>query len=305
MSLKVTHIVSDLQLEVMSGQEALNRTIESDLLARPGVELAGFYDFYDPTRIVLMGSKEASFLKVLDLKTQRARLEEIFKKQPPCIIFSRNVYIEDMVYEFGHKYQVAIIRSVHRTTALVSILYSYLHSKLAPRKTVHGVLVDIHGLGTLITGKSGIGKSETALELVKRGHLLVADDRVDLFEANRGSIVGYAPEITRQLIEVRGIGIVNVVEMFGAGAYREEKKIRLIVELEKWDDDAVYERLGNQHEFVTYFDTSIPKIKIPVLPGRNVATLVETAADNQKLKFLGYDAASKFIEAVSKKAKGE
>lgn len=305
MPLNVQHIVDDLQLEVLNGERALSRLIDSDLLARPGVELAGFYDFYDPKRIVLIGSKEASFLKVLDVKTQRERLEGIFKKQPPCIIFSRNVYIEDMVYEFGHKYEVAILRSVHRTTALVSILYSYLHAKLAPRKTVHGVLVDIHGLGTLIVGKSGIGKSETALELVKRGHLLVADDRVDLFEANRGSIVGYAPQITKQLIEVRGIGIVNVVEMFGAGAYREEKKIRLIVELEKWDDNAVYERLGNQHEFVTYFDTSIPKIKIPVLPGRNVATLVETAADNQKLKFLGYDAASKFIEAVSKKARGE
>jgi HPr kinase/phosphorylase len=167
------------------------------------------------------------------------------------------------------------------------------------------VLVDIHGLGTLIIGKSGIGKSETALELVKRGHLLVADDRVDIYEASKGSIIGYAPQITQQLIEVRGIGIVNVVEMFGAGAFRQDKKIRLVVELESWDNNKHYDRLGNTPDIVTYFDTELPKLTIPVLPGRNVATLVETAADNQKLKYLGYDAASKFIETVSKKARGE
>jgi HPr kinase/phosphorylase len=305
MQLKVSDVIKDLELEVLNGEAGLNRLIESDLLARPGVELAGFFDFYDPKRIVLFGSKEASFMKLFNFEDVKNRVETLFQKQPPCIVFSRNVYIDDMFYEFGHKYTVAILRSTHRTTALNSLLYNYLHGKLAPRKTLHGVLVDIHGLGTLITGKSGIGKSETALELVKRGHLLVADDRVDIYEASRGSIIGSAPEITQQLIEVRGIGIVNVVEMFGAGAFRQEKKIRLVVELEAWDDNKHYDRLGTQPEMVQYFDTFLPKMTIPVLPGRNVATLVETAADNQKLKYLGYDAATKFIETVSKKAKGE
>jgi HPr kinase/phosphorylase len=305
MRLKVLDVIKDLELEVLNGQEGVERFIESDLLARPGVELAGFFDFYDPKRIVLFGSKEASFMKLFSNEDMRLRVETLFKKKPPCIVFSRNVYIDDMFYEFGHTYTVSILRSSYRTTALNSLLYNYLHAKLAPRKTLHGVLVDIHGLGTLIIGKSGIGKSETALELVKRGHLLVADDRVDIYEASRGSIIGNAPEITQQLIEVRGIGIVNVVEMFGAGAFRQEKKIRLVVELEAWDDTKHYDRLGNTPEMVTYFDTSLPKLTIPVLPGRNVATLVETAADNQKLKYLGYDAASQFIETVSKKAKGE
>jgi HPr kinase/phosphorylase len=303
--LKVFDVVKDLELEVLNGQEGIQRTIESDLLARPGVELAGFFDFYDPKRIVLFGSKEISFMKLFSTEDIRFRVETLFKKKPPCIVFSRNVFIDDMFYEFGHTYTVAILRSSYRTTALNSLLYNYLHAKLAPRKTLHGVLVDIHGLGTLIIGKSGIGKSETALELVKRGHLLVADDRVDIFEASKGSIIGYAPEITQQLIEVRGIGIVNVVEMFGAGAFRQEKKIRLVVELESWDDNKHYDRLGNKPDIVRYFDTELPKLTIPVLPGRNVATLVETAADNQKLKYLGYDAASKFIETVSKKARGE
>lgn len=305
MSIYVSDLVRDLKLEVLNGEGALDKKIESDLLARPGVELAGFFDFYDPLRIVLFGSKEASFLELFDDVTMRQRIESLFKKQPPCMIFSRNVYIHDMFYEFGHTYDVAILRSNHRTTALSSLLYNFLHANLAPRKTVHGVLVDIHGLGTLIVGKSGIGKSETALELIKRGHLLVADDRVDLYEATSGSIIGYAPDITKKLIEVRGIGIVNVVEMFGAGAFREDKKIRLVVELEAWNEEKHYDRLGVETEYVRYFETELPKITIPVLPGRNVATLVETAADNMKLKYLGYDAAKDFVETINKKAKGE
>lgn len=304
--LKVKHIARDLNLEVMSGEVALDRPIESDLLSRPGVEIAGFFDYFDEKRIVLIGSKEATFMSHFEMSITKSRVENLIKKKPPCIVFSRNVYIPDFFYEFGHFYGVPILRSTHyRTTELVSLLYDYLHSKLAPRKTLHGVLVDIHGIGTLIMGKSGIGKSETALELIKRGHLLVADDRVDIFEASRGVIVGYAPNITRQLIEVRGIGIVNVVTMFGAGAYRENKKIRLIVELEKWDDNKAYDRLGLDEDSMTLFNTVIPKITIPVLPGRNVATLVETAADNQKLKYLGYKTAEDFIKKVDLKAKGE
>jgi HPr kinase/phosphorylase len=160
-------------------------------------------------------------------------------------------------------------------------------------------------MGTLITGKSGIGKSETALELIKRGHILVSDDRVDLYELSPGIIVGHAPKVLERYIEVRGIGIVDVIQMFGAGAFRESKKIRLVVEIEHWKKENSYDRLGNDTEKITFFNTEINKVTIPVLPGRNVASLVETAALNHKLKHLGYDATEEFIEKVSKLARGE
>jgi HPr kinase/phosphorylase len=303
MKLKVKHLMKDLGLNIIAGKVGLENEIKAEMLSRPGVELAGFLDFFDKERLILIGSKEDHFMNLLPEDIKRQRIENIMMQKPPAIIFSVNVEISDLFIELGDKYEVAIVKSDTRTTALSSVLYAYLHSKLAPRTSVHGVLVDIDGMGTLITGKSGIGKSETALELIKRGHILVSDDRVDIFEAAHGVLIGSAPKILEKYIEVRGIGIVDVVSMFGAGAYRETKKIRLVVELEHWEQGKFYDRLGIETQTVKYFDTEIAKITIPVLPGRNVATLVESAAMNQKLKFLGYNAAKDLTEAVSKKAR--
>lgn len=303
MKLKVKHLIKDLKLEVVAGEIGLENEIKVEMLSRPGVELAGFLDFFDPERLILIGSKEHQFLSLLPSEVKKSRIENIMMLKPPAILFSVNVEIEDMYIEKGNKYGVVIIKSGSRTTALSSELYAYLHSKLAPRTSVHGVLVDIDGMGTLIMGKSGIGKSETALELIKRGHILVGDDRVEVFEAAHGVLIGSAPKILEKYIEVRGIGIVDVVSMFGAGAYRENKKIRLIVELEHWKKGKNYDRLGIETETVRYFNTDVAKITIPVLPGRNVATLVESAAMNQKLKLLGYNAAKELTEAVSRKAR--
>lgn len=303
MKLKVKHLMKDLGLNIIAGKVGLENEIKAEMLSRPGVELAGFLDFFDKERLILIGSKEDHFMNLLPKDTKRKRIEDIMMQKPPAIIFSVNVDIEDLFIELGDKYEVAIVKSDTRTTALSSVLYAYLHSKLAPRTSVHGVLVDIDGMGTLITGKSGIGKSETALELIKRGHILVSDDRVDIFEAAHGVLIGSAPKILEKYIEVRGIGIVDVVSMFGAGAYRETKKIRLVVELEHWEQGKFYDRLGIETQKVKFFDTEIAKITIPVLPGRNVATLVESAAMNQKLKFLGYNAAKELTDAVSKKAR--
>lgn len=305
MKLKVKHLIKDLDLELVSGKKGLENEIMVEMLSRPGVELAGFLDFFNKERLILIGSKEDHFMNRLPDDIKRQRVEDIMVLNPPAIIFSVNVEIEDMFIELGDKYNVAILKSDIRTTALSSQLYAYLHSKLAPRISVHGVLLDIHGMGTLIMGKSGIGKSETALELIKRGHILVSDDRVDIFEAAHGVLIGSAPKILEKYIEVRGIGIVDVVSMFGAGAYRENKKIRLVVELEHWKKGKQYDRLGIETQMVKYFNTEIAKITIPVLPGRNVATLVESAAMNQKLKYLGYNAAKDLTEAVSKKARGQ
>jgi HPr kinase/phosphorylase len=304
MALTVEKIMKDRNLEILAGHDGIKNEVNIAMISRPGVEIAGFLDFFEPERLILIGSKENSFLNLLDVKVQKERLEPIFKLQPPAFIFSVNVVISDIFIELGNKYQVPILKSDLRTTVLSSQLYSYLHSKLAPRKSLHGVLLDIHGLGTLIVGKSGIGKSETALELIKRGHILISDDRVDVFEAAPGVVIGSAPKILERFIEIRGIGIVDVVQMFGAACYRENKKIRLIVELELWQENKVYDRLGIETEKVKIFDTEIHKLTIPVLPGRNVATLVESAALNQKLKYLGYDAAKVLTENVAKAASG-
>ncbi|MFH0767445.1 MAG: HPr(Ser) kinase/phosphatase [Bacillota bacterium] len=304
MKLKIKHVVQDMDLELISNQKSLEREVKSEMLSRPGVELAGFLDFFDADRIILIGSKESQFMNLMTADIKKERVEQIFMKRPPGVIFSINVEIEKMMIELGNKYDVAIMKSKIRTTPLSGLLYAYLHSKLAPRTSIHGVLLDIHGMGTMITGKSGIGKSETALELIKRGHLLISDDRVDIFEAAPGILIGSAPKILEKYIEVRGIGIVDVVSMFGAGAYRENKKIRLVVELEHWEKGKHYDRLGIETETIKIFNTEIAKITIPVLPGRNVATLVESAAMNQKLKYLGYDAALELTNAVAEKAKG-
>jgi HPr kinase/phosphorylase len=304
MVLKIKHLIRDLKLTLLNDSKTLENEIKSEMLSRPGVELAGFLDFFDADRLILIGSKEAHFMQLLPQMIQIERIEDIFKKNPPGVIFSVNVDVEPILIELGNTYGVAVIKSDSRTTPLSGSLYQYLHSKLAPRTSLHGVLLDIHGMGTLITGKSGIGKSETALELIKRGHILISDDRVDIFEAAPGVLVGSAPKILERYIEVRGIGIVDVVHMFGAGAYRENKKIRLVVELEHWKKGKVYDRLGIETETIKIFNTEIAKITIPVLPGRNVATLVESAAMNQKLKYLGYNAAQALTQAVAKKASG-
>ncbi len=304
MKLKVKHLVKDLHLEILAGEKAVEREVKAEMLSRPGVELAGFLDFFDADRLVLIGSKENSFMKLLPYDIMKTRVEDIMSKEPAAFIFSINVEVDQLFYDLGNKYNVAILKSPVRTTPLSSQLYAYLHEKLAPRITVHGVLLDIHGMGTMIIGKSGIGKSETALELIKRGHILVSDDRVDIHETAPGVLVGSAPKLIEKYIEVRGIGIVDVVQMFGAGAYRESKKIRLVVELERWEDGKQYDRLGVDMDKISYFNTEIAKVTIPILPGRNVATLVESAAMNTKLKYLGYNAALALTEAVAQKASG-
>lgn len=306
-SITVEKIAKDLNLAVVAGSKGLQRKVTVDMLSRPGVEFAGFLDFYDKDRILLIGSKESSFLKLLDIKTQKLRVEAVIKYLPPAVVFSVNVTIPDFFIELGNQYDIPLLKSQERTTAINSKLYSYLHSALAPRMTVHGTLLDIHGLGVMIIGKSGIGKSETALELIKRGHILIADDRVDIYETAPGVVIGQAPKVLERYLEIRGIGIVDVVQMLGAGSFRENKKIRLVIELELWDETKVYDRLGLEQETMKFFNTEIPKITIPVLPGRNTATLVESAAMNQKLKFLGYNAAETLVQNVNKKAlmKGE
>ena len=305
MSIKVKKLVKDLNLELVAGQDGKDNTIADQNVERPGLEFAGFYDFFQAGRVFLIGSKEISFLNKLDLEVAKTRVKYIFRKQPPCIICSVNVQIPNYFVELGNEYKTPVLESNLRTTAISSKLYNYLQATLAERQTIHGVLMDINGMGTLIMGKSGIGKSETALELIRRGHQLISDDRVDIYEEEPGSLIGTAPKILERYIEIRGIGIVDVVRLFGAGAFRESKKIKLVVELEKWEDGKYYDRLGLETQTTKYFNTEIPKVVIPVLAGRNTALLVESAALNEKLKYFGINSAREFTESVNALARGQ
>lgn len=298
----VKDLAKDNNLELLAGKNGLEAKIEENEIQRPGLEFAGFFDYYDPKRLVLVGSKDASFLGGLDSNEVIKNLDKLFSMDPPCIVFSRNVTVPKIFYELAEKYNIAIFKSNLRTTSCSSKLFTYVQDKLAERISVHGTLLDINGMGTLIIGRSGIGKSETALDLIKRGHQLISDDLVEIMEKEPGNLLGTAPEILKRYMEIRGIGIVDVVTMFGAASYRDKKNIRLVVELEAWDENKHYDRLGLENHTIKYFNTEIRKVTIPVLPGRTVSLLVESAAMNEKLKIMGQFAALEFINKVDQKA---
>ena len=299
----VKELVQYIGAEILAGKEGLNRAITDDEITSPGVEFSGFYNYFDSGRIVVIGSKEANFLYEMPEKERKVRAEDLFKKNPSAIMFSVNVNIAPFFIEFGDKYNLPVLRSTLRTTPLTSKTFAFLRERLAERICVHGVLMDINGMGTLIKGKSGIGKSEIALELIKRGHQIIADDLVEVYEREVGTIVGAAPDTIKGFLEVRGVGIINVVETFGIAAYREDKTIRLVIDLEEWDEDAHYDRLGLDERSELYFHTELPALKIPVKTGRNMAVVIESAAMNEKLKYLGYNSALSLTNKVNQRAK--
>ena len=298
----VKDIVKFAKLDVLAGEAGLNNLITDDEITTPAVELAGFFDYFDSGRVIVVGSKEANFLH-LHPETERDMAEGLFKRKPRAIVFSRNVAVPDYFIEFGNKYEVAILKSDLRTSPLASKLFVYLRERLSEIESVHGVLVDINGMGTLILGKSGIGKSEIALELIRRGHQLIADDLVEIYEREVGTIVGRSPETIKGYLEVRGVGIINVIQTFGIEAYREDKTIRLVIQLEDWEDDRQYDRLGIDNEMITYFHTELPLLTIPVKTGRNMAVVIEGAAMNQKLKYFGYNSSLALTKKISEMAR--
>ncbi|HIT50432.1 MAG TPA: HPr(Ser) kinase/phosphatase [Candidatus Pelethenecus faecipullorum] len=300
----VEKIMNDNNLDLIAGEKGLKRHCTEDMIARPGLEFAGFFDYFDATRVQLVGSKEAKFLNRQDSKKAYEHVRKIYEMSPPCIVLSVNVVIPDFFKQLSEEFGICLLRSHLRTTPTSSKLYNYLQDHLASSISVHGTFLDINGMGTMIIGKSGIGKSETSLDLIKRGHQLIADDLVEIIEKEPGNLIGTAPDILKRYMEIRGIGIVDVVTMFGAGAYRVRKNLSLVVELEAWNEDKYYDRLGLDEEKIKYFNTEITKITIPVLPGRTVSLLVESAAMNEKLKRMGHFAAMEFINKVDSKASG-
>jgi HPr kinase/phosphorylase len=286
-------------LELVSGEEGINRPITTSDISRPGIELAGYFEYYPAERIQLLGKTELSFFTQLSQNERISRMERLCTDITPAIIVTRGLEVPKELIEASERESVPVLQSNMKTTRFSSRLTNFLESKLAPTTAVHGVLVDIYGIGVLITGKSGVGKSETALELVKRGHRLVADDCVEIRQEDQDTLVGTSPDLIEHLLEIRGLGIINVMTLFGAGAVRSNKRITLVINLEIWDATKQYDRLGLDDEKMKIIDTEITKITVPVRPGRNLAVIIEVAAMNYRLKRMGVNAAQQFTERLS------
>lgn len=285
---------SDLGLEIVfAGRGRV--TLSSYSVSRPGLQLAGYFKYFDSSRILIFGNSEYEFLRDLPPDVRRERVKMLFSyKDIPCLILSRDLPVLQEIIEEARQTGCPILRTDKVTTALMNDLFFYLNEKLAPSVTMHGVLMDISGVGILLTGHSGVGKSETAMELIKRGHRLVADDSV-IIKKVADSLIGTSPEMIRYFMELRGIGIINIKNMYGSGSILNEKEIELVVELENWDDGKVYDRLGEGAQYETILGQKVPKHTIPVKPGRNLSIIIEVAARNFRLKSMGYDAAQELI----------
>lgn len=302
-NIPVSNVIKKFSLEVLvsSSQE---RYITVSDIKRPGTELAGFWKYFSPERVQLLGMTEISFLQELDRDILKKRIKEFFSYQLPCVIVARNLEISDIVIQEAEKNDIPLLRTNIPTTRFLSLLTNYMEEILAPEKTIHGVLVDIYGIGVMISGKSGIGKSETAIELVKRGHRLVADDIITVKKIGEKRLIGFAPEVSRHFLEIRGIGIINVRALFGAGAIKDSSDINMVAKLEIWDENKVYERLGIDNVYDQIMGVKIPEVVIPVKPGRNVAMVLEVAAMDMRMKSMGYNAALDFSEKVNDLMRG-
>ncbi|MDI4648832.1 HPr(Ser) kinase/phosphatase [Cohnella hashimotonis] len=296
---KVSELVQQFQLEVVAGSEGMRRTIVTDDLNRPGLEMAGYYDYYPAERTQILGKTELAFLEKLTSDERLERMRQICAEETPCIIITRGLDAPEELIQVAEERHFPVLRSTTATTTLLSRITNFLEKKLAPTTTIHGVLVDVYGVGMLITGGSGIGKSETALELVKRGHRLIADDAVEIRQTADNYLYGSAPELIQHLLEIRGLGILNVMTLFGAGAVRNTKQIGLVIKLENWQQDKQYDRLGLDEETTRIIDTDVPLVTVPVRPGRNLAVILEVAAMNFRLKRMGYNAALQFTNKLT------
>ena len=287
-------VMEKFNLQLVSGQEGIGRYITTSDISRPGLEMAGYFTHYPANRVQLLGKTEISFFELLPKKDKVDRVGKLCTPNTPAIIISRGLNVPDELIEASAEANVPVLVSNLTTTQFSSRLTNYLESMLAPSTAIHGVLVDIYGIGVLILGKSGVGKSETALELVKRGHRLVADDCVEIRQEAENLLVGSPPPLLEHLLEIRGIGIIDIMTLFGASAVRPNKRITLVVELELWDENKNYDRLGLDEEKMQIIDTKLTKLTIPVQPGRNVSVIIEVAAMNYRLKRKGFNAAEEF-----------
>lgn len=293
----LSSVMKELGLEtIYMPENGENILISSKDVNRPGVEFTGFLDFYDNKRILVVGHTENAFLGRYSQEERERALEGLISRKPPAIIICRSLKPYPEMMEAAKRHGVALLGTADTTSSLVAALVSYMNVELAPRVTRHGVLVEVYGEGILLVGDSGVGKSETAIELIKRGHRLIADDAVEIRRVSKKSLVGTAPENIRHFIELRGIGIINARRIFGMGAVKLTEKIDMVINLEIWDKTKVYDRMGMENEYTEILGLRVPVLTIPVKPGRNLAVIIEVAAMNNRQKKMGYNAAKELMQ---------
>ena len=300
MAILVKDLLDNLRVEsAYSTEELLQKEIATSDITRPGLEMTGYFDYYSPERIQLMGMKEWSYLMAMTSHNRYQVLLQMFQPETPVLIVARGLEVPEEMIRAAKDKQIPIFKSQTATSRLSGEISSYLDSRLAHRTSVHGVLMDIYGMGVLIQGDSGIGKSETGLELVKRGHRLVADDRVDVYAKDDVTLWGEPAEILRHLLEIRGVGIIDIMSLYGASAVKDSSEVQLAVYLENFGSDKVYDRLGNSGDTIEIEGISIPQIRIPVKTGRNISVVIEAAAMNYRAKQMGADATKMFEERLA------
>lgn len=289
----------DLQVEYASSDYDKIRLTVADV-ARPGLLLAGFFDHFEPQRLQVLGNVEMSYLEKLPLDRQEEIYDKLFSFKIPALLLARGLQPHESCVAMARKHDVTLLRSKEPTSAILSALIAYLRDELAPRITRHGVLIEVYGEGILLTGESGMGKSETAVELLKRGHRLIADDAVEIRKISGNTLIGTAPEVIRNYIELRGIGIINVARLFGMGAIKAENEINLVVNIEPWNSKSVYDRLGADETHTELLGVKVPTYNIPITPGRNLAVILEVAAMNNRQRKMGYNAALELTEQINR-----
>ena len=300
-TISLSHLTKEFKLEMLyeaSDFEKIQLTVED--VNRPALQLAGFFEHFEPARLQVIGLVEDTYLAGMKPEQRLAAFDRLFAFRPPALVIARGIEPVAECMIMARKHNITILRTQDTTSEFVSTMIATLKHYLAPRLTRHGVLVEVHGEGMLLTGESGIGKSEVAIELVKRGHRIIADDAVEIIKEGAYLLSGSAPESIRHYIELRGIGVINVAKLFGMGAIKDSGNIDMVVNLESWKDNFAYDRLGIESETTTILGVQIPKITIPVKPGRNLAVILEVAAMNNRQKKMGYNAAEEFIEQINK-----
>jgi HPr kinase/phosphorylase len=285
---KLEDLVNYMNLEPVYYPEDVQSRIYTPEIIRPGLQIAGYFDWFSFERVQVMGKAEMFYLKTLDDDVKKQRLEKFFSFPIPALIIANEMAVDEDIIHYAKKYKRPVFTSGQKTDKLQNILINFLEEELAEETTIHGVCLEVFGVGVLIKGKSGIGKSETSLELINRGHRLVADDAVIIKRVDNG-LKATCPELTQHLMEIRGIGILDIKHLFGVGSIRIEQFVEIVIELEEWDENKEYDRIGTDEDYTDILGIKVPTVLIPVRPGRNISAIIEIAAKNYRQKLLGYN----------------
>ena len=300
-SVKLGTLIDEFQLEVLRERENYRDVpIVAENINRPGLQLGGFFEYFDPNRLQLIGRVETTYMEGFSPEKRREMYGGLLEKDIPALIFTRNIDPHPECLEMAEKYDRTLLRTKETTAEFLSALVASLKTYLCPRITRHGVLLEVYGEGILLMGESGVGKSETAVELIKRGHRLIADDAVEMKKVSNQTLVGSAPELIRHYIELRGIGIIDVRRLFGMSAVKDSQEVDLVINMEPWRDGFKYDRLGLDAQYTTIMDVQIPALTIPVKPGRNLAVIIEVAAMNNRNNKMGNNAALEFTQQLDR-----